>query len=171
VAVLVGYRTVKGANGKGTQVPLSAQELTRITQLVKDSVGYNAARGDSVSVVNEPLDLPHTSGGTFQSAPLWERPIFWSLLKIAAGLIGVVVLVVAVLRPLVRSLLTPARPLAVAVGQIGSDGLTDGAPHAQKEAVVKALSHEQQLANARAMVGQDPKRVAQLVRGWVGNDD
>ena len=171
VAVLVGYRTVKGANGKVTQVPLSAQELTRITQLVKDSVGYNAARGDSVSVVNEPLDLPHTSGGTFQSAPLWERPIFWSLLKIAAGLIGVVVLVVAVLRPLVRSLLTPARPLAVAVGQIGSDGLTDGAPHAQKEAVVKALSHEQQLANARAMVGQDPKRVAQLVRGWVGNDD
>ena len=49
--------------------------------------------------------------------------------------------------------------------------MSDGAPQAQKEAVVKALSHEQQLANARAMVGQDPKRVAQLVRGWVGNDD
>ncbi len=171
VAVLVGYRAVKGANGKVTQVPLSAQELARITQLVKDSVGYNAARGDSVSVVNEPLDLPQTPSGTFQSAPLWERPIFWSLLKIAAGLIGVVVLVVAVLRPLVRSLLTPARPLAAAAAQIGADGMSDGAPQAQKEAVVKALSHEQQLANARAMVGQDPKRVAQLVRGWVGNDE
>ncbi|MDE2338950.1 MAG: flagellar M-ring protein FliF [Gammaproteobacteria bacterium] len=171
VAVLVGYRAVKGANGKVTQVPLSAQELARITQLVKDSVGYNAARGDSVSVVNEPLDLPATPSGTFQSAPFWERPIFWSLLKIAAGLIGIVVLVIAVLRPLVRSLLTPARPLAAAVAQIGADGMADGAPQAQKEAVVKALSHEQQLANARAMVGQDPKRVAQLVRGWVGNDE
>ena len=171
VAVLVGYRAVKGANGKVTQVPLSAQELARITQLVKDSVGYNPARGDSVSVVNEPLSLPETPSGTFQSAPLWQRPIFWSLLKIAAGLIGVVVLVIAVLRPLVRSLLTPARPLAPAMAQIGADGMIDGAPQAQKEAVVKALSHEQQLANARAMVGQDPKRVAQLVRGWVGNDE
>ncbi|MDA8350853.1 MAG: flagellar basal-body MS-ring/collar protein FliF [Pseudomonadota bacterium] len=171
VAVLVGYRAVKGANGKVTQVPLSAQELTRITQLVKDAVGYNAARGDSVSVVNEPLDLPRTPSGTFQSAPLWQRPIFWNLLKIVAGLIGVIVLVVAVLRPLVRSLLTPVRPLAAAVAQIGADGTADGAPQAQKEAVVKALTHEQQLANARAMVGQDPKRVAQLVRGWVGNDE
>jgi len=171
VAVLVGYRAVKGANGKVTQVPLSAQELARITQLVKDSVGYNSARGDSVSVVNEPLSLPEAPSGTFQSAPLWQRPIFWSLLKIAAGLIGVVVLVIAVLRPLVRSLLTPARPLAPAMAQIGADGMIDGAPQAQKEAVVKALSHEQQLANARAMVGQDPKRVAQLVRGWVGNDE
>ena len=171
VAVLVGYRAVKGANGKVTQVPLSAQELARITQLVKDSVGYNPARGDSVSVVNEPLSLPETPSGTFQSAPLWQRPIFWSLLKIAAGLIAVLVLVIAVLRPLVRSLLTPARPLAAAVAQIGADGMIDGAPQAQKEAVVKALSHEQQLANARAMVGQDPKRVAQLVRGWVGNDE
>jgi flagellar M-ring protein FliF len=171
VAVLVGYRAVKGANGKVTQVPLSAQELARITQLVKDSVGYNPARGDSVSVVNEPLSLPETPSGTFQSAPLWQRPIFWSLLKIVAGLIGVVVLVIAVLRPLVRSLLTPARPLAPAMAQIGADGMIDGAPQAQKEAVVKALSHEQQLTNARAMVGQDPKRVAQLVRGWVGNDE
>ena len=171
VAVLVGYRAVKGADGKVTQVPLSAQELTRITQLVKDSVGFNAARGDSVSVVNEPLDLPNTPSGTFQSAPLWERPIFWSLLKIAAGLIGIIVLVVAVLRPLVRSLLTPVRPLAAAAGRIGGDGVADGAPTAQKEAVVKALTHEQQLTNARTMVGQDPKRVAQLVRGWVGNDE
>ena len=171
VAVLVGYRSVKGANGKMKQVPLSAQELARITQLVKDAVGYNAARGDSVSVVNEPLDLPHTPSGTFQSAPLWQRPLFWNLLKIAAGLIGVVVLVLAVLRPLVRSLMTPARLVPAGAPQISADEGAEAAPQAQKEAVVKALSHEQQLTNARAMVGQDPKRVAQLVRGWVGNDE
>jgi flagellar M-ring protein FliF len=171
VAVLVGYRSVKGAGGKVKQVPLSAQELARVTQLVKNAVGFNAARGDSVSVVNEPLDLPHPSGGHLVSAPLWQRPLFWSLLKLGAGLIGVLVLVLAVLRPLVRSLLTPAVRPAAALAQIGEDGAVDSSPHAQKAAVVKALSHEQQLANARAMVGQDPKRVAQLVRGWVGNDE
>ncbi len=171
VAVLVGYRSVKGANGMVKQVPLSAQELARVTQLVKNAVGYNAARGDSVSVVNEPLDLPRPAGGHFEASPLWQRPIVWSLLKLGAGLIGVLVLVLAVLRPLVRSLLTPMARPAAALAQIGEEGAGGPGPQAQKAAVVKALSHEQQLANARAMVGQDPKRVAQLVRGWVGNDE
>ena len=170
VAVLVGYRTVPGADGKVKQVPLAAPELSRITQLVKDAVGFNAARGDSVSVVNEPLDLQHSAGGQFEAPPLWQRPLFWSLVKIGAGLIAVLVLVLAVLRPLVRSLLAPAVRSA-APAQIGTDGLGESGPQAQKEAVVKALSHEQQLANARAMVSQDPKRVAQVVRGWVGNDE
>ncbi len=167
VAVLVGYRAVKGAGGKITQVPLSPAELGRVTQLVKNAVGFNAARGDSVSVVNEPLDLSSVAGGQFVRPSLWQRPLFLTLLKVIVGLIGVLALVLAVLRPLVRSLLT----VTAAPAQLVHAALADGSPQAQKDAVVKELSHDQQLANARAMVGQDPKRVAQLVRGWVGNDE
>ena len=171
VAVLIGYRPVKGAGGKVTEVPLSAQELARVTQLVKDAVGFNAARGDSVSVVNEPLNLPAAAaaGGRYVGLSLWQRPMFWSLVKIVAGLVAVLALALVVLRPMVRLLLTPA-PYASAAAprQLAAEG---AAPQAQKEAVVKALSHEQQLANARALVTQDPKRVAQMVRGWVGSDE
>ena len=167
VAVLVGYRAVKGAGGKITQVPLSPAELARVTQLVKNAVGFNAARGDRVSVVNEPLDLPSAAGGQFVRPSIWQRPLFLTLLKVVVGLIGVLALVLAVLRPLVRSLLTAT----AAPAQLVHTALPDGSPQAQKDAVVKELSHDQQLANARAMVGQDPKRVAQLVRGWVGNDE
>jgi flagellar M-ring protein FliF len=169
VAVLVGYRPVKGAGGKITQVPLSAAELARVTQLVKNAVGFDAARGDSVSVVNEPLDLPSSARGQFVRPSIWQRPLFITLLKIIVGLIGVLALVLAVLRPLVRSLLTSTTTAAPA--QLVHAGAPDGLPQVQKEAVVKELSHEQQLANARAIVGQDPKRVAQVVRGWVGNDE
>ena len=171
VAVLIGYRPVKGANGKVTEVPLSAQELARVTQLVKDAVGFDPARGDSVSVVNEPLNLPAAAaaGGRYVGPSLWQRPIFWSLVKIVAGLIAVLALVLVVLRPMVRMLLTPAAHALAAPAQLAMQ--TEGAPQAQKEAVVNALSHEQQLANARALVSQDPKRVAQMVRGWVGNDE
>ncbi len=170
VAVLIGYRPVKGANGKVTEVPLSAQELARVTQLVKDAVGFDPARGDSVSVVNEPLNLPAAAaaGGQYVGPSLWQRPIFWSLVKIIAGLVAVLALALVVLRPMVRMLLAPASH-ALAPAQLAVE--TEGAPQAQKEAVVKALSHEQQLANARALVSQDPKRVAQMVRGWVGNDE
>jgi len=33
------------------------------------------------------------------------------------------------------------------------------------------LAYEQQLAQARTLVSQDPKRVAQVVRTWVGQDE
>ena len=34
-----------------------------------------------------------------------------------------------------------------------------------------AVPYEQQITNARALVNQDPKRVAQVVRNWVSVDE
>jgi len=173
VAVLIGDRTVTGQDGKVTKVPLDAPELARVTQLVKDAVGFDASRGDSVSVVNESLDTGSapTTDGTFQAPPLWQSPFAWSLLRIVAGLVVVLVLVLSVLRPLVRTLITPMRlapagPQSLPAGPAGTAAL---APN-QKE-VVSTVSHEQQLSQARTLVNQDPKRVAQVVRGWVGSDE
>jgi flagellar M-ring protein FliF len=182
VAVLIGDRTVNGPDGKAKRVPLSAEELTRVTQLVKDAVGFDASRGDSVSVMNESLDTastPAAEEGNFQSPPLWQSPFVWSLLRIVAGLVGVLVLVLSVLRPLVRTLITPMRLAGAApAGAQALTGATPGGPAgaaaalpaAQRDAAT-ALSHEQQLTQARTMVNQDPKRVAQVVRGWVGQDE
>ncbi|MGH8289758.1 MAG: flagellar basal-body MS-ring/collar protein FliF [Steroidobacteraceae bacterium] len=179
VAVLIGDRTVTGSDGKQKKVPLSAQDLARVTQLVKDAVGFDASRGDSVSVVNESLDTvstPAAADGTFQSPPLWQSPFVWSLLRILAGLVVVLVLVLSVLRPLVRTLITPMRlaapsasggqALAAAPGGAAAAALPSG-----KDAAATALTHEQQLTQARTLVNQDPKRVAQVVRGWVGKDE
>jgi flagellar M-ring protein FliF len=178
VAVLIGDRTITGPDGKVTQVPLSAQDLTRVTQLVRDAVGFDATRGDSVSVVTESLDTGSAPAaqGNFQAAPLWQSPFAWSLLRIVAGLVVVLVLVLSVLRPLVRTLITPMRlapagtPALPAAGPNGSAG-TAALPSGQREAAVTALTHDQQLAQARTLVNQDPKRVAQVVRGWVGSDE
>lgn len=179
VAVLIGDRTITGPDGKSKKIPLSAQELARVTQLVKDAVGFDAARGDSVSVVNASLDdasTPTAGDGSFQTPPIWQSPFVWSLLRIVAGLAVVLVLVLAVLRPLVRTLIAPMR-VAPGAGPQPLPGAAPGAPGApaalpaQKESAVNALSHEQQLAQARTLVTQDPKRVAQVVRGWVGDDE
>jgi flagellar M-ring protein FliF len=177
VAVLIGDRSITAADGKTTKVPLTAQELARVTQLVKDAVGFDASRGDSVSVVDASLDNTSAPAAqdNYQAPPLWQSPFVWTLLRIVAGVIVVLVLVLSVLRPLVRTLIAPVR-----FGAPGTQALAAGAPAgtaaalaaAQKEtAAVTALSHEQQLAQARTLVGQDPKRVAQVVRGWVGQDE
>jgi flagellar M-ring protein FliF len=180
VAVLIGDRTVTGTDGKSKKVPLSADDLARVTQLVKNAVGFDASRGDNVSVVNESLDsesTPASNDGTFQAPPLWQTPIFWSLLRIGAGLVVVLVLVLSVLRPLVKTLITPMRLApaggapALPAGTPGGGGGTAALPGGQREPVQPNLSHEQQLTQARSMVSQDPKRVAQVVRGWVGSDE
>jgi flagellar M-ring protein FliF len=177
VAVLIGDRTVTGKDGKSKKVPLSTDDLARVTQLVKDAVGFDASRGDSVSVVNESLDTGSAaaaSDGTFQSPPLWQTPLFWSFVRIGAGLVVVLVLVLSVLRPLVKTLITPMRfaPAgAQALPTAGAPAGTAALPSGQREPAVTALSHEQQLSQARTMVSQDPKRVAQVVRGWVGSDE
>ena len=179
VAVLIGDRTVTGTDGKVTKVALSADELARVTALVKDAVGFDATRGDSVSVLNESLDTASTptNDGNYQAPPVWQTPFVWGLLRIAAGLVVVLVLVLSVLRPLVRTLITPMRLASSGAGAPGLPAGTPGGagvatlPTQQKDAVVTALSHEQQLAQARTLVNQDPKRVAQVVRGWVGSDE
>src|SRR6185437_13241924 len=179
VAVLIGDRTVTGTDGKVTKVALSADELARVTALVEDAVGFDATRGDSVSVLNESLDTGSApaNDGSYQAPPVWQTPFVWGLLRIAAGLVVVLVLVLSVLRPLVRTLITPMRLASPGAGAQGLPGGTSGGagvaalPTQQKDAVVTALSHEQQLAQARTLVNQDPKRVAQVVRGWVGSDE
>src|SRR6185437_9735270 len=95
VAVLIGDRSVTGKDGKVAKVPLSADELARVTQLVRDAVGFDASRGDSVSVVNASLDTESApaTDGSFQATPLWQTPFAWSLLRIVAGLVVVLVLV------------------------------------------------------------------------------
>jgi flagellar biosynthesis/type III secretory pathway M-ring protein FliF/YscJ len=60
-----------------------------------------------------------------------------------------------------------ALPAATAGAPAGTAAL----PAGQREPAVNALTHEQQLTQARSMVSQDPKRVAQVVRGWVGSDE
>ncbi|NEK92021.1 MAG: flagellar M-ring protein FliF, partial [Xanthomonas euvesicatoria] len=55
VAVLLDNVPRPGAKGKMVEQPLTAAELTRIEGLVKQAVGFDAARGDTVSVMNAPF--------------------------------------------------------------------------------------------------------------------
>ncbi len=56
VAVAVDGVTSPGANGKVDYQPRSAEEMQHIGELVRSAVGYNAQRGDQVSVINVRFD-------------------------------------------------------------------------------------------------------------------
>src|SRR5678815_4405823 len=163
-----------GKDGKVTATPLTQQQLDHVTQLVKDSVGFNAERGDSVNVVNSPfLEEAQPSAGELQKVPLWEQPWVLNVAKIVAGLVIVLVLVFSVLKPLMKSLLGPPRQY-VPAGALPGGGAVDAAAARVSEATAgqpTPLAYEQQLAQARTLVGQDPKRVAQVVRAMTAQED
>src|SRR5215470_11344714 len=88
VAVLIDNVRTTGADGKTTNTPLTPQQLEHITQLVKDAVGFNEQRGDSVNVVNsafrDPDPVPEEE---LTSVPLWEQPFVRDIAKLVVGLI------------------------------------------------------------------------------------
>jgi flagellar M-ring protein FliF len=57
VGVVVNYRrSVDPKTGKVVIKPLTAAEVAQINELVKQAMGYNQARGDTLNVANAPFD-------------------------------------------------------------------------------------------------------------------
>lgn len=173
VAVLVDNLRATAEDGTVTETTITPEQVENMTRLVKDAIGYNEARGDSVSVVNasfrgetKPEDI------VVDKIPLWEQPLMRDMAKLLVGLIALLVLVLAVLRPLVRGLIGTAPKTEKQPAQISAQATpaatmlapaADGSP--------APLDYDGQVAAARALVTQDPARVAQVVKTWVGDDE
>ena len=189
VAVLVDNVQVTGKDGKTSEVPLTPDQINRITTLVKDAVGFNTERGDSVNVINSPWrGDPRVAAGQLESLPIWERAWARDAAKMLIGLIALLALVFAVLRPLAKQFagtlaaVTPVRdfePLALPGGDGGMGAVSEamaraaGAASVANSAAASAAArtaYEDQIAHARALVGEDPARVALVVKKWVATD-
>lgn len=181
VAVVIDDKQTVGQKGEAVRTPLKPEEITRLTALVKETVGFNEARGDSLNVINASFTVPAETPVPDQ--PLIERPWVKDLAKQGLGAIAVLLLIFVVLKPVLRSLAekgkpVPATPLQqipgnpeltnMASNQVGS--LNQGTALQGGGQSNNSVNYESQLANARALVGQDPKRVAQVVKGWVATD-
>ncbi|EIM02242.1 flagellar M-ring protein FliF [Rhodanobacter thiooxydans] len=155
-------------------VPFSAQELQHLTDLTKNAVGFDAARGDSVSVVNQAFQHGPTVDA-LPETPLWGRPGVLDLLKQGAGVLIALLVVFGLLRPLLKGLLrgeTATRAMPSPMPQISvrvDDELAANEP-ARLGGAMPTLSYEQRVGQARRMVGENSKQVAQVVRNWVSED-
>src|SRR5690606_6067147 len=107
VAVLVDNVPRAGANGKMADQALSAAELTRVEALVKQAVGFDAERGDTVSVMNAPFVREVTPVAGPKG---WELPQVQDALRLLLGAIVVLALVFGVLRPALRSITGQTKP-------------------------------------------------------------
>lgn len=177
VAVVVDNKSMPG--DKGTKsVPFTAQELEHLTTLTRNAVGYNEARGDNVSVINQPFHQDVNNDAAPPAPQFWERPGMLDLIKQAAGILVALLVAFGLLRPLLRGLgRSPAAGRGLAVMQeqvpptisVRVDDKDDD-DDLMRLAVPSAMAYEQRIGMARRMVSENPKQVAQVVKSWVGED-
>ena len=169
-AVVVDYRTAVGADGESERTPLDADEIEQLTALVREAIGFDAARGDSVVVANREF-LPSVPLAALPELSLWEQPWIGSLVREAAIGLAVLLLVWTGVRPALQRLLgrraaQPALAELDAPAEVAArTGQSATATHIGRQSAV----HGDILATARALAADDPKRVARLVKDWVGD--
>ncbi len=169
-AVVVNNRSVTDPKGKVTQVPLSNEELDKLTALVQESIGFSKDRGDSVRVVNAPFKVEPV---TVVDVPLWKQPEVIDMLRAAAVPAGLSLVAMLVFFGMVRPAFNAA--LAPLVPEPGSnvDASVDDdveMPALSMSNAMKALEgpvNTEHLDAARNLAMQNPAAVAQIVRGWV----
>lgn len=105
VAVALNLVTAKDATGATVVSPRSDEELARIKTLVRSAVGYNAARGDQVDVIEasfQPLDATpdDAAAGAASFAAPFSSALVMRAAEIAALALVALALIVFVLRPM-----------------------------------------------------------------------
>lgn len=185
VSVAVDYTQVAGEDGTMTPTPRKQEEILNIRRLLQGGIGFDVTRGDSLEVVSVPFTRMDT--GETEDAPLWEQPGFLPILKLVVGGLVIIVLIIFVIRPMLRRLINPdesneADEFDADEGlDLGDDTISmltadfdegqvgfapDGSlmlPDLHKdEDVLKAV---------RALVANEPELSAQVVKGWLMQDE
>ena len=182
-AVLVDHVPRPGKDGKPALQALSAEEIKRVEDLVRQAVGFDAARGDVVSVVNAPF--VREDGQAVEPAKWWEDPRLRDIARLVLGALVVLALLFGVLRPALRQIAGPApkvKSRAEALAEQTAEvslvedelpALADDVAQIGRNRQPMALPsdvYEDRLRNARDAVKTDSKRVAQVVKDWLGNE-
>jgi flagellar M-ring protein FliF len=182
VAVVVDDQVrIDPATGETTRVPWSADDLARFTRLVQDSVGFDASRGDSVSVINTAFSA--LQGEEIPDIPFYTQPWFWDIVKQVLGVLFILVLVFGVLRPVLNNITGAGKGkglgeggdvelgrMAGLDGELSDDRVSLGGPQSIM-LPSPTEGYDAQLNAIKGLVAEDPGRVAQVVKEWINADE
>ncbi|ETK18930.1 flagellar MS-ring protein [Pseudomonas sp. FH4] len=171
---------INAANGETTRAPWTADELARFTRLVQDAVGFDASRGDSVSVINMPFSQER--GEVIADIAFYSQPWFWDIVKQVLGVLFILVLVFGVLRPVLNNITGHGKKQLAPFGdvELGGMGGLDGELANDRVSLGGPQSillpspsegYDAQLNAIKSLVAEDPGRVAQVVKEWINADE
>lgn len=162
-AVVVNYRKITDKDGKVTAKPLTTQEMTQINNLVKEAMGFNPQRGDSINVMNASF-----SAAEEPAVPLWKDPEMIALGKELGRNLLIVLIVLLlffkVFLPPLREIFSPPPPPPPEIAE-GEEG---GALPEELQARLVQNTYEENLRMAKELAKNEPRIVASVVKEWLG---
>ncbi len=180
--VLDDQLKINAETGEASRAPWSAEDLARFTRLVQDAVGFDASRGDSVSVINTSFT---TDLADIVELPWYQNELFLMAmggLKQLVPALLIFILVWFVLRPVMKNIANPNKAGAGSGGDVdlGDMGGLDGELSADRVSLGGPQSillpspsegYDAQLNAIKSLVAEDPGRVAQVVKEWINADE
>ena len=109
-----------GATAAPARRPLPAAEITRLTNLIQGTVGFDAARGDVVNLISTNFELPAAEVPT----PIYLQPQFIDTGKYLAVALAIALAALLIIRPILTKLTyvpAAADPAAAEAGRGGTD--------------------------------------------------
>ncbi|TPH17221.1 flagellar basal-body MS-ring/collar protein FliF [Litorilituus lipolyticus] len=166
--------------------PRSVAEIASIRRLLQGSIGFDLQRGDILEVVTIPFNRPDVIGQV--ELPMWQQPWFLKYFKLALGALVIIVLIVAVVRPMLKRLIYPDQTPAdygdksldshIDLGDETMDMLTSDfdagavgfAPDGSLQ--LPDLHRDEDVLKAvRALVANEPELSSQVVKSWLNEDE
>lgn len=192
VAVLVDGSYAKDAKGNVTYQPRSKQELDQIAALVRSAIGFDQKRGDQVEVVNlrfaESPATPIVEPTGWLSALHFTKDDIMSIIETAVmGVLGLVVLLLVV-RPLVRRIVTPDEHSLASLPPVSAAGLPATSPAAATAgntpaaaatgeqsptakmidiAQIQGQVHAQSVQKVGELADKNPRETVSIIRQWL----
>ncbi len=167
VAVVLNNRNTTDTDGKAISTPYTDDEKAQITALVKEAVGFDDKRGDTLNLLNSAFNdkqevLPET--------PFYKQPDVIALVKdtlkylLIAG--GVGFLLFGIIKPAFKSVAEQAAAQQEAYEY--SHQANETVDYTAQRAV---HSYDNNLQVAKQLAKDDPKIVATVVKEWVSKDE
>ena len=174
VAVVLNNRSVTDKDGKVVSTPYTDDEKAKITLLVKEAVGFEEKRGDTLNLLNSAFN---DTTEILPDIPIWKQPDLVSLAKeifkylLIGG--GIFFLLFGIIKPAFKSVaeISAAQQEAMESAAAQGGGIHSTVGGGEYTRKSPSASYENNLLIAKQLAKDDPKIVATVVKEWVNKDE
>jgi len=174
VAVLINHEPIVGPNGETTTAPRSEAEIAAFQALVQSAVGFNAERGDVITIETmqfpEPLTLGTVASGGFLSSYAFNIPAMlqMAVLGLVTLALGMFVVKPILTNPTPRLNQLSLEPMA-ALGVNDEYGSTGRLTELSKVPVLESTPKDP-VEILRETIAQRFEESGHLLRNWIESE-
>ena len=171
-AMVINHRQVTGKDGQPVSKPIPDAEMKQINELVREAMGFNKERGDTISVANAPFTAVDKSESEI---PLWKDPENISYAKDIAKYLIIAAIIAflyfKIIQPSLKTMFEPPakseKEIAEEGGLFGGAGALPGGGEEEGSTEVRIDHYAVKVQKARDAAEADPKAVANIIKDWM----